>query len=60
MEVETLYQMSDKSIIVMSCTKCKSKNYYFSKSEKQTTKTKLVLQKFCKKCRKHTEHKTLK
>jgi large subunit ribosomal protein L33 len=50
--------MAGKNILIMICDECKNKNYYFSKPEKQIKK--LVLKKFCKQCRKHTKHKTLK
>jgi len=42
--------------LVMVCKECKSKNYYTSKNKNNTT-TKIELKKYCRKCRKHTEHK---
>ncbi|MDR0890571.1 MAG: 50S ribosomal protein L33 [Endomicrobium sp.] len=50
--------MASKIMITMACSSCRNKNYYFSRSEK--LKKKLVLNKFCKKCRAHTEHKSTK
>ena len=47
---------SARILIALVCTKCKSQNYITSKN-KQTTKKKLVLKKYCKRCRQHTEHK---
>lgn len=42
--------------IALVCQICKSQNYITSKN-KIEQKEKLVLKKYCKKCRKHTEHK---
>lgn len=38
------------------CSVCKGRNYNTSKN-KLENKEKLVLTKYCRKCRKHTEHK---
>ena len=49
-----------KSILFqLECTECKSKNYTTSKNPAEN-KEKLQLNKFCKKCRKHTLHKEAK
>lgn len=49
-----------KSILIhLECTVCKSKNYTTSKNPTEN-KEKLGLNKFCKKCRKHTLHKEVK
>ncbi len=49
-----------KSIMFdMQCSVCKSKNYLTSKNP-QENKEKIQLNKFCKKCRKHTLHKEIK
>jgi len=40
----------------LTCSVCKSRNYMTSKN-KLNTKEKLLLSKFCNKCRKITEHK---
>ncbi|HNR63832.1 MAG TPA: 50S ribosomal protein L33 [Thermotogota bacterium] len=42
--------------ITLECTECKDRNYSTTKN-KQTSKEKLELSKFCKKCRKHTLHR---
>uniref|UniRef100_A0A7C4U6Y4 Large ribosomal subunit protein bL33 n=1 Tax=candidate division WOR-3 bacterium TaxID=2052148 RepID=A0A7C4U6Y4_UNCW3 len=42
--------------ITFVCSVCKSKNYYSTKNKK-LKKDKIVIKKFCPKCRKHTEHK---
>lgn len=42
--------------LALICTVCKSQNYITYRNKINTTE-KLVLKKFCRKCRKHTEHK---
>ena len=42
--------------ISMFCAVCKSRNY-MTKRNKINTLEKLVMKKYCKKCKKHTEHK---
>ncbi|PJC28423.1 50S ribosomal protein L33 [Candidatus Shapirobacteria bacterium CG_4_9_14_0_2_um_filter_39_11] len=42
--------------VILVCRVCKSQNYITEKS-KTNTPEKLVLKKYCKKCRKVTEHK---
>ncbi|MBM2820408.1 MAG: ribosomal protein [Candidatus Berkelbacteria bacterium] len=46
-------------LIHLECTECKSKNYTTAKNPTEN-KEKLRLNKFCKKCRKHTPHKEVK
>lgn len=46
----------DRIFIALVCLNCKSQNY-ISEKNKANTPDKLVLKKFCKKCRKVTEHK---
>lgn len=43
-------------LIALVCTQCKSQNYITEKN-KVNTPNKLVLKKYCKRCRKITEHK---
>jgi len=43
-------------IIGLFCTVCKCQNYVTERS-KLNTPEKLKLTKYCRKCRKHTEHK---
>jgi large subunit ribosomal protein L33 len=38
------------------CTVCQTRNYITSKN-KLENKEKLLLSKYCRKCRKHTDHK---
>jgi len=46
-------------LIHLECTVCKMKNYTTAKNPTEN-KEKLELNKFCKKCRKHTPHKEVK
>ncbi|TRZ78436.1 50S ribosomal protein L33 [bacterium] len=50
---------TQENLIVLKCSVCKSRNYY-SRKNKKTNKEKLELNKFCKKCKKHTLHKEIK
>jgi large subunit ribosomal protein L33 len=43
-------------IFAFICQVCKSANYTSSKN-KLNVKDKVVLSKYCKRCKKHTEHK---
>lgn len=43
-------------LIALVCSVCKSQNYITEKN-KINTPDKMVLKKYCKKCRKRTEHK---
>ncbi|MBU0546377.1 50S ribosomal protein L33 [Patescibacteria group bacterium] len=51
--------MSQDNMIKMECTACKRVNY-FSKKNKKTLKTRLVMKKYCKHDKKHVEHKETK
>lgn len=42
--------------VALVCSVCKSQNYLTERS-KINTPEKLKLRKYCRKCRKHTEHK---
>ncbi|MBU0476598.1 50S ribosomal protein L33 [Patescibacteria group bacterium] len=48
-----------KPFIKLQCQECKKVNYFTHKSKK-IAEEKLALKKFCKWCRKHTEHKERK
>ena len=48
-----------ENLVKLRCVECKEINYYTSRNKKKI-KEKLELNKFCKKCRKHTEHKEMK
>ncbi len=43
-------------IVTLECTECKNKNYGTTKNKQKTT-DKLEKAKFCRSCRKHTNHK---
>ncbi len=45
--------------ITLSCTECKQRNYD-TKKNKSNTPDRLELTKYCKFCRKHTEHRETK
>ncbi|OGG27908.1 50S ribosomal protein L33 [Candidatus Gottesmanbacteria bacterium RIFCSPLOWO2_01_FULL_48_11] len=45
-----------RELLAMICTVCKSQNY-ITKRNKINTPEKLVMRKYCRHCRKHTEHK---
>jgi large subunit ribosomal protein L33 len=45
-----------REMVAMVCTVCKSQNY-ITKRNKINTPEKLVMKKYCRHCRKHTEHK---
>ena len=51
-------QKKKKGFIKLQCQECKKVNYFVSKSK--GVEGKLKLKKFCKWCRKHTEHKEMK
>lgn len=42
--------------VSLDCSECKRKNYQTTKNKQKTT-DKLVFKKFCRACRKHTEHR---
>jgi len=45
-----------REMLALVCTVCKSQNY-ITKRNKLNTPEKLVMKKYCRHCRKHTEHK---
>jgi large subunit ribosomal protein L33 len=50
-----------KPFVKLKCSQCGEVNYYVHKSQRlRTLGKKLSLKKFCKKCRKHTEHREAK
>ena len=51
--------MSQKHLKKLVCTVCKSSNYYTTRNEK-SIKDKLAMIKYCKTCRKRTDHKEAK
>lgn len=49
----------NRNLFIFQCSVCKSKNYTASKNT-VNIKEKLSLSKFCKHCRRHTEHSEVK
>jgi large subunit ribosomal protein L33 len=47
------------SIITLQCNECKERNYTTTKNKKNDP-DRLELQKFCRRCRKHTAHRETK
>jgi large subunit ribosomal protein L33 len=47
-----------RNLIKLRCNECQKINYYYWK--KKGAEYKLNLKKFCKHCRKHTEHKEVR
>lgn len=48
---------TNREIVGMVCTVCKSRNYMTDRNKINMENVKLVLSKYCKKCGKYTEHK---
>ncbi|PKL90450.1 MAG: 50S ribosomal protein L33 [Candidatus Goldiibacteriota bacterium HGW-Goldbacteria-1] len=48
-----------RDIITLACTECKRRNYTQTKNKKLHTE-KLEVNKYCKFCKKHTNHKETK
>ncbi len=48
-----------REIVQLQCPVCKERNYSTTKNRKTTTE-RLEFSKFCKRCRKHTDHKEVK
>ena len=48
-----------REIVTLQCTECKERNYTTTKNKKTMT-DRLELSKFCRRCRKHTDHKETK
>ena len=51
--------MSQGNLIKLQCAICKQINYHSTKNKK-TIKEKIKLNKHCRFCKKHTEHKEMK
>lgn len=51
--------MGQRTIITLECSVCKDRNYSTTKNKRKQT-DKVLLSKFCRKCRKHTDHKESK
>nr|PZM91139.1 MAG: 50S ribosomal protein L33 [Pseudomonadota bacterium] len=51
--------MGNRTIVTLECSVCKERNYTTDRNKKTQT-DRLVLSKYCKRCRRHTEHKETK
>ena len=49
----------NRIVITLACTECKSRNYVTEKNKKNTT-DRLVLNKYCPRCRAHRDHRETK
>lgn len=49
----------NRQIITLECTECKGRNYATTKNVKNI-KERVLLKKFCKVCKKRTDHKETK
>jgi large subunit ribosomal protein L33 len=47
---------ADRVLITLACNDCRERNYH-SEKNKRNDPDRLTLQKFCPRCRKHTEHR---
>ena len=50
---------ADHILITLACSDCKERNYH-SEKNKRNDPDRIALQKFCPRCRKHTEHRETK
>ncbi len=48
-----------REFITLQCGECKNRNYISTKNKRKHT-DRVELNKFCRKCRKHTTHKEVK
>ena len=47
---------ANRLVITLACSECKERNYTTEKNRKNDPE-RLTLQKFCRRCRKQTEHR---
>jgi large subunit ribosomal protein L33 len=47
---------ADRIIITLACTECRERNYTSEKNRRNDT-GRMNLNKYCRRCRKHTEHR---
>jgi len=48
-----------REIIIMACVDCKQRNYV-TKKNKKNTPDRLEMKKYCRFCKKHTDHRETK
>jgi large subunit ribosomal protein L33 len=49
----------DRSVVTLSCTECKERNYATSKNRRNDA-DRLELKKFCPRCRRHRAHREVR
>ena len=47
---------ANRMVVTLACTVCKERNYTTEKNRKNDT-ARIAMNKYCKSCRKHTEHR---
>jgi len=47
---------ANRVVITLACNECKERNYTTEKNRKNDAE-RLVMRKYCRRCRKHTEHR---
>ena len=47
---------ANRMVLTLACTECKERNYTTEKNRKNDS-SRLAMNKYCKRCRKHTEHR---
>ncbi|MEN8172937.1 MAG: 50S ribosomal protein L33 [Chloroflexota bacterium] len=48
-----------RHVVTLSCTDCKERNYTTEKNRRNDS-ARLELNKYCRRCRKHTQHREVK
>ena len=56
---KAMAKKADRVLVTLACAECKERNYHTEKN-KRNDPDRLVLQKFCPRDRKHTEHRETK
>jgi len=52
------YMAKERVVLILACSVCKDRNYTYAYGKKKEGK--LEVNKFCRKCKKHTLHKETK
>ncbi len=58
-DLRIMAKKADRVLVTLACAECKERNYHTEKN-KRNDPDRLVLQKFCPRDRKHTEHRETK
>jgi len=56
---QDMAKKADRILITLACNDCKERNYH-SEKNKRNDPERIGLQKYCARCRKHTEHRETK